>query len=432
MQTPGGPAENSLTSSPVSRSDDPLLVVIGDAQARAIQEALKPHLRAAGVSTVERRLKKTARFFQNARLRGSLSVRDLLAACAALELDPVELIRTALDGQTAAETRPPRIVGSAWQQLDRPDARGIGPAALAGLQAALQADPRGARTEIRQAIGHAGRDEVPLLLGLFGSALRLESDLPHAAVILRSAAEIARAADSPAAEADVLLRRSYLALEREQHTRAIQYAERTVVLFGRLDDREGEGRGYLARGTFQFYTRQYRDALRDFAAALDRSTVAPRLIAAHQGRAFCWLELDQVESARREVSAARQLTSQLPGWMEGNLFWLDARLAQGNERLRYFQMAQAQLCDRPADCAQVTVELIETALALGNDQVAFAEATGLCALVERNARNPRVQKAVTHLIRHRTQLTPKLVANIRGAIDRSRAERLAHLLNPEP
>ncbi len=416
----------------MSRSGDPQLVVIGDAQTRAIQDALKPHLRAAGVRTVERRLNKTARFFQNARLRGSLRVRDLMAACAALELDPVELVSTALDGQKVAETRPPRVVGRAWQQLDRSSAQGLDPAAFARLQASLQTDPRGARGEIRQAIEDAFGDEVPLLLGLYGSALRLESDLPRAAVVLRSAAEIARAADSPAAEADVLLRRSYLALEREEHTRAIRYAERAVVLFGRLDDREGEGRGYLARGTFQFYTHCYRDALRDFQATLDRSTVVPRLIAAHQGRAFCWLELDQVEQARREVTAARQLSSQLPGWMEGNLLWLDARLAQGKERLRYFQMAQAHLRERPADCAQVTVELIETALACGNDRVAFAEATGLCALVEQNAKNPRVQKAVTHLIRHRTRLTPELVARIRGAIDRSRAERLAHLLNPEP
>lgn len=416
----------------MSRFDRPLSVLIGEAETRTIQEALKPRLRAAGVSTIEDRLNKPRRFFQNARLRGSLRLTDFLAVCDALDLDPAQLISTALQGNIPPETRPPAVLLMAWEQI-RQDRKGIGRDRIQQLQDSLPTDPGGTRIAIEQELPRAAPDEVPLLLGLSGSALRLQTDLARAALLLKEAREIARELNLSAIEADLLIRLSYVALENNNLPQAIRFSDHGIVLFARLDDRIGQGRAFLARGTFQFYRHDYHEALQDFQATIRRSTVFGHLAAAHQGSAFSWIELKNHDEARRAAAQAQKLRPHLPAWKQANLSWLDARLSSGAERIEHLQVAQAILCPyRPADCVQVTVELIEAALDLDDEALAIRETTGLCALIEQTGANPRVQQAVMALIRHQTRLTPQLVAKIRTAIDRARAQRLSHLLNPTP
>ncbi len=67
------------------------------------------------------------------------------------------------------------------------------------------------------------------MLGLYGSALRIESDLERAEVVIKEAREIARALDLPAVEPGLLLRMAYLELEREHPTTALRWAQEATL-----------------------------------------------------------------------------------------------------------------------------------------------------------------------------------------------------------
>jgi tetratricopeptide (TPR) repeat protein len=312
----------------LSGSDLQLPQVIGQAQTRALQEALKPRLRAAGVRRIEERIGKPGRYFENIRQRGNLKVKDYLAACAALGLDPADVLREALGDDIVPEVRPPRIVATAWKRIGKAGP-GLGEARLAELESALQADPRQARGALSREIVRASRDELPRVLGLYGSSLRVESDLDRARVVLGNARDLARELGLRAAEADVLIRISYVSLERDRLQEAMRTAKDAAVLSARLGDREGEGIGFLTMGMLRYYCKQYGESLEDFQAVLRLSTIPKKRIAAYQIRALSHIELGQKAEALREIEAARKLSTGADTWMLGKLSWTEARLVEG-------------------------------------------------------------------------------------------------------
>ncbi len=243
---------------------------------------------------------------------------------------------------------------------------------------------------------------------------------------------MARTLDLPLVEADLLIRTAYVALERQSPSHALRYAQEGTLAYARLDDREGEGKGFLAAGMFRYYGKEYRDALRDLQATITRSKMPTRITGAHQIQALCWLELDQPEKARAAAAEARRLAPRVPTWMQGKLAWLDARLSYGYERFDYLKSAQTELASsRPADCIMVTIELIEDYLSYGRSDEAAGEVPLVCTLVERATESRQVQRAVSRLIRHRTRLTPELVADLRKALDRARDRSLSSVANTD-
>jgi hypothetical protein len=102
------------------------------------------------------------------------------------------------------ETRPPRIVAAAWKAIHSPG-EGIGAERLAELEAMVQSEAGRARGILKRELGRAGRQEVPQVLGYYGSCLRIETDLGRAELVLKEAREIAVAVDAPKVEAEVLL-----------------------------------------------------------------------------------------------------------------------------------------------------------------------------------------------------------------------------------
>ena len=417
-----------VACSKVSRTT--LAQKIGSAQAKAVQKALKPLLSKAGVHTVEKRIGKPRRFFSNTRQRGTMKVRDFLAVCAALDLDPGEFIASAISGEVAPEIRPPRIVASAWRQIEA-NGPGLGQARLTVLETELHENPNQVLSFCGRELQVARTDEVPRVLGLYGSALRIMADLDHAEVVFKDALEIARTLDLPTAEPELLLRMAYLALEREQPARALRWAEKATLGNTRLGNREGQGRGFQALGMLRYYTEDHVQALREYQAALDCLTDehSHLLLATHQGAAFCYGALGAEDKAWRSVSSARALARDAPEWMHGKLSWLEARLTFGTTRLDHLKEARQILCpNRPVDCALVTVELVEEAVSLGED--VETDVMGLCALLEKTG-SPRIEKAIVRLVRHGSRLTPRLVAEVRRSLDRARDRRLSTLVTAD-
>jgi tetratricopeptide (TPR) repeat protein len=299
---------------------------------------------------------------------------------------------------------------------------------LAEFDAALQANPRQTRIALGQAVDHATRAELPQLLCLCGSCYRVETDLDHADVVLGHAREMTRKVDLPAIEADSLIRMAYVDLERNRLHRAMGKAHEAIAISARIDDREGEGIGFLTTGFFRYYSKEYEASLKDFEAALKRSTIPRQRFSIHQCSALCLIELDRETEARAAIQHARALSSKVETWLRGKLSWVEAGLAGGTERLAHLTAARNALSPRrPADCALVTIELIEEALALARYDLAEQEALRLCTLTEKTG-SPRVERAIFKLIHRRTRLTPELVATIRKTVEEAQARRLSRLI----
>ncbi len=409
-----------------------LTQVIGTTQAKAVQEALKPILRKAGVRSVEKRIGKPPRFLANVRQRGTMRVRDFLAVCAALGLDPADFIRSALGGEIRPEIRRPRIVASGWKRIQE-QGQGVGEARLSVLETRVYEKPKETRAVLSRELQTARPEEVPRILGLYGSALRIESDLDRAEIVFREAREIARTLDLPAAEPGLLLRLAYLDLERERPTTALRWAQEATLAYAHVDDQEGQGRGFQALGMLRYYAGDYQTALRDLDTALRFLTSYPELqLATHQVAALCYAEAGAEEDALHRASQARAFADTAPIWMQGKLSWLEARLTYGASRLGHLRTAQRMLCPtRPVDCALLTVEIIEESLRpVGQDANVEQEVMGLCALLDKTG-NPRIEKAIVRLVRHRSRLTPRLMDEIRRSLNRARDRRLSTLVSAD-
>ncbi|MEE8524608.1 MAG: hypothetical protein V3T72_11810 [Thermoanaerobaculia bacterium] len=387
---------------------------------------MKPLLAAAGVRVVEERIGRPERFFQKTRQRDALRLSDYLATCAVLERDPSELLGKALNHELEPEIRPPRVVAAA-RRAAAGGGPGLGAERLVELEATVQTEPRQTRAAIRREIGAASRDEAPRLLGYYGSCLRVEADLARAELVLRQALEIALEYDLPQVEADLLIRLAFVMLEQQRVPRAIEYAKDATLGYARLGDREGEGRGFLASGMFRYYSEQYHESLGDLRASLMRPAEPLDRFSAHQGRALCWLALDDQGKAGGEVFMARQLAEKVPRWLIAKLDWIESRLARGTIRIDFLKASASGLCpDRPADCALISIELITEALAQNRPDLARETTMKLCALLERNP-GPRIENAVLQLFRNNTQLTADLVAEVREALSRTLGNALARL-----
>lgn len=396
-----------------------------------LHQTMLPLLMSAGVRRVEKSIGRPLRFFQRARQQDALRVSDYFATCAQLHLDPAELLTKALGDEVAPEIRRPRIVSAAWKRIDAPG-KGLGARRLQELESSQRLDRQEVRTLLKQELDQASQNELPLVLGLYASALRFEGDLSRAALVFREAIEMAKALDALPAEAHLLIRMAYLALEWQSPAVALRHAQEGTLAYACLGELEGQARGFLAMGSFRYYTQDYRRSLQYHQAALARSKVPSLLFSAHLNSATCCLHLEQEERARYYADEARKLAEQVDPSIRAKLLWFEARISGGSTRFEYLKAAQADLAaSRPADCLLVTLDLIEEYLSYDCLDEAAEEIPRLCDLVEYAAESRQVQQAVSRLVRHHSRLTPKLTDSLRRALDQARDRRLSNLISEE-
>ncbi len=406
--------------------------IIANRSMQRLHQSLKPMLIAARVRSVEERIGRPQLFFQRARERpDAFRVSDYLATCAVLDREPGELLTTALSENPLAEIRPPRIVARARKHISSPGS-GLGADQLAELDRSFNSDPKKTLEAVKLALPDASRDELPRLLGIYGSALRVEADLSHAALVLRHALAMARDLKLPDAAADLFIRLAYVALDRQGPEDALKHAQEGTLAYTRLGDEEGQAKGFLALGMFRYYSHDYREALSDFQTALERSHVQARIVGSYQFQALCWIELDEPDNARDMAALAQKHAVEVAPWMQGKLSWLQARLAFGNTRCHHLKAAQTDLAtSRPGDALMATLELIEEYLDLDQLDNAGQEIPAVCTLVERAGECRQVQERVSRLIQHRSRLTPNLIADLRRALDRARDRRLSNVIQSD-
>ncbi len=403
--------------------------LLGERQARLVQDALKPHLRLAERKRIGERIGRTPRFFENARYRGTMQLADFFATCAALELDPVEFAAAALAEVEQHDVRQPRIVKAAWQQIHTGGV-GLGETCLRELAAALRETPRRARQTLSTELPQASREEVPRMLGLYGSALRVEAELSKAELVIHEALAMAHACGLPAATPDLLNRLSYVSLEQEKPQRALREAQAGTLAATRLRADDDVGRGFLTLSMLHYYSEEYHEGVHDAVAALTYLTDPIQQLVAHQTAGLCYAALKESARAREHITTAWTLAPSAPAWMHGKLYWLEARLLAGSERRERLRAAQTHL-DRPADRLLVTIEIVEDMLAVGETESAAAEIPHLCTLVEAAGECRQVQRAVSRLVGERSTLSPALITDLHHALERAQDRQLARIISLE-
>ncbi len=416
----------------MGRPKNTLARIVASRSMQRLHQTLKPMLISAGVRSIEEQIGRPQLFFQRARERpDAFRVSDYLATCAVLDREPGELLSTALSDDPLAEIRPPRIVAQARRCISSPGS-GLGADRLADLERSFNTDPKRTLKTVKLALPDASRDELPHLLGIYGSALRIEADLSHAALVLHHAITMAQDLELPDAVADLLIRLAYVALEREGPSHALGHAQGGTLAYTRLNHQEGQAKGFLALGMFRYYSHDYHHAILEAQASLERSDVPDRIISGHQLQAFSWIELDEPDKARDAATQAQQHAADVDPWIRGKLSWLQARLTFGPTRCHHLKAAQADLTpNRPSDALMATVELIEEHLALDQLEKAGEEIPAVCDLVERAGECCQVQKRVSRLIRHHSRLTPELIADLRRAMERARDRRLSSVVQSD-
>ena len=159
------------------------------------------------------------------------------AACASIDQDPTELMAKALGDEITPEIRRPRIVSAAWKRINTPGV-GLGEERLQELEASRRLDRQEIRILLRQELNRAARDELPVVLGLYASALRFEGDLSRAALVFREGIRMAKELDALAAEAHLLIRMAYLALEWQNPAAALRHAQEGTLAYACLGEVE--------------------------------------------------------------------------------------------------------------------------------------------------------------------------------------------------
>jgi tetratricopeptide (TPR) repeat protein len=125
-----------------------------------------------------------------------------------------------------------------------------------------------ARAAVDRAIADAEPEELPYLLGIRGSCLRMAGELEAAEEAIADG--LRRAADlgSLPAEAELTQRRAFVEGGWLRFRDALAWTHRATLLWVELDDRERIGQTLVDRGQWLYHLGRHRESIRSSRAAL--------------------------------------------------------------------------------------------------------------------------------------------------------------------
>ena len=275
---------------------------------------------------------------------------------------------------------------------------------------------------------------LPRALGTWGSALWAQIDLEVAAYLNRRALRLARAAGDAATVADLLQRRGYIMAHGGDHRRALALAEQAGGIFDRIGDRAGRGRAAVDQGLHLYYLRRWRAAIeahRRAAELLPPQSLPRNRFAAYLGSGFCYLELGDLNRARRSAEDGREILDQaetqgIPDdpwdrgrlvWFTGSLCWKMGELCKAeqnfSEAVAIFQRLHY------GTTALVLLYLAEVQLEQGKGREAWQTCGAIRPLLRPLERNPIISGALVELLRLGERgLSLDKVQKVRAVIER--------------
>ncbi|MEM8961753.1 MAG: tetratricopeptide repeat protein [Acidobacteriota bacterium] len=389
------------------------------------------------ISAVERAVGKGEGWWQGRVRAGDITVDQLLGILDHLGLAPSAFVRRALaDSRTLELDRPlgpvPEIVAKAWRRIQDPvDVDGVGATYLETLDRHRYRRPGEVIKMAHWAIDHVEPGLLPRLLGITGSAWRMQMELDNAAHAIHAGLELAHQRSDTATVGDLLQRLSYVLTDQGEQERALGLAERAAAIHLRNRDRAAFGRALVDQGIWLLYLDRPRESIAVLEHALGELAEGPsrsRMAALHC-LGLAHQRSGNLGAALEHAIAAPRAVARIGRWDEAKLLWLRGRIYHDLERfdqavecfeevvmiLRQIHLGEAVLA---------TCELLRAQLSLGEAEKAFQVAMSMVALVEPLRTNKVLSSAIRELVgAGRAGMTLALVKQIEARIEDERRRR---------
>jgi len=282
----------------------------------------------------------------------------------------------------------------------------------------------------------------PMYLGVCGSAFRKRSgkgdcraDLRTAGDYIRMGQHIAWRRGNALAEADLLIRQSYVFGDQGNYTAALRVAERSNALADRGQDKTLRGRSQVEQGRYLYYLNRFSEAeaCYDIALKLLPDSEQRYRCATYHALGYCSLELGDPVTAI-EYAKLAELLAPDDRSSRAKLMWFRASTLLTLER---FEEAEELLTSvlnslrsiHFGEAALASCDLVKVQILQGKLEEAWSTASSVRSLLIPVSQNELVSAGLAELLRGgRAALDLRTVSRIRSKIDEAREHRLWHSL----
>ena len=388
---------------------DPKRAVLFDALDQELRR--RPH---GTIRAMERALGWAPSWWHNRLRSGDITTRQLLEILDFLEIDAVGFMQRNLDrgdglpaGLELPLSQAPSFVTSAKERLrSSQDQPGLGRDFLVELAALVYYRSEEALGWIDLAVSKASRRELPEVLGLAASALKITIRLEEAMHACTAAILAARHLSRSRATASLLQTSAYILLDSGDFEHALCMADQAAGISNRTHDPLEVSRSAISQALCLIHLGRFREAISSCEIALGRlpASEALHLSAALQLRALAHQELGEIEAAFEFLEASRPFCADLSKTQRTKIPWVEARLHKISSRpmdsIRLMRGVFGDLRQHHVgEAALAAVELAETLIEQNFGAEAFEVADQALKGARHLEHNPAYTLAIQRLRR---------------------------------
>ena len=356
-----------------------------------------------------------------------------------LGIDPARFVRDlrGTPGGLALEQpqgEAPEVVRLAWERCTGGTPGDMGRGYLEELDRLRYRQPEEAVARATEVVRHVELEQLPLLLGVAGSAYRLwEIQLDAAQHAIQAGIEIARSQDNSPAVGDLLQRLAYVVGDRGQFQEALEIVQQASLIHLVDQNLEAVGKTLVDQGMFLFYLEEYPESIRRNEAALHYlpGESKKNRFSALQTLGLACQKLEDLEQATTFASRAETLLQDLDlgPWPRAKLLWLQAEISTARGHLAEAEKSLQEVVTifsdiHPGETALATAWLVRVQLMAGRRQDACQTARTMYRLVEPLRKNPIVSAALADLLRvGEAGLTLELAEQVIAKMEAARERR---------
>lgn len=416
-----------------------------------VQGELQRRFRIAGrgaVSRVQEQLQLGAGYFRDLRRPGRqrFDLRILLEALGALGVDAAEFFSSVLGSADPMDTflaeaaalrcklkRDPKILVLVDQRPDEFEAIPCDQQALDDLR--LE-DPRRAMKKILSEVSRTADEEIPMLLGVYGSCCRLLGQEQVAHLVLARALEMASEQDDLETLGDLQQRSCFVLASRTDYEGALALSEKAMLTHVLAGNLIGIGKNLVSQGFFLASMERFDEATRVWQRAMDYLPIDSTRPDVRTNRFSCYLNIGVIclksgdlENAKRSCAQARNVAAVVNNENLGKAIWLEAPIfkKEGDLQKACLLLHEALELYReinPISAALIAIDLVRLQLKIGRTVTAYETAKAMATLVKPLESNKVASAAITELVRCAIAgrgLTASLLDEISRGIEKERA-----------
>ncbi len=411
----------------------------GEHRVRAIHEIVKARIGEGGpgfAAELAESLGVSEGWIRDRRSVGAFEMGYFFDAVDFIGDDPLRLIRQVIvtDPTQILDPppgEPPEVVRKTWARLaGKEDGAGgeVSGEELTKLEGMRYEDPKKLVRFAVEAVDRVELEDLPILLGMLGSAWRVLGRLRDAEHTIYAGWQISVRRGDHLGAARSVQRMAYVAGARGDHLEALRISKEAANLYAEAGDLARMGQTFVDQGLFLNYLGHPREGIRAQEAALSYlpEDLARSRFSALQNLARNYQDLGQLEEAKTCARQAREYAAKVEPALLAKLVWFQAKLSL---RLQEWAEAETQFREvidllgsiNPLDVALASTDLIRLQLLRGRPDEGHETAKSMLKLMEPLEKHPLASAAVAELFRSGVKsLTISVVRRARAKIEEER------------